>query len=125
MEEYKRWLAKAEDDLNWALASIKSKIYYGACFASQQAAEKALKSFLLKNKKLLPKTHDLVALLENCITIEPGFEDLRDFTKVLFFYYVETRYPDLGDFENINLAKAQEAYDCAKRIVKFVSEKID
>jgi HEPN domain-containing protein len=124
MEEYKRWFAKAEDDLNWALASIRAKIYYGACFASQQAAEKALKSFLLKKKKLLPKTHDLVALLENCIAIEPGFEDLRDYTKVLFFYYVETRYPDLGDFENINLAKAQEAYDSAKSVVDFTKSRL-
>ncbi|MCL5429363.1 MAG: HEPN domain-containing protein [Chloroflexi bacterium] len=39
----KRWLARAEDDLDWTQASLKEGIYYSACFSAQQAAEKALK----------------------------------------------------------------------------------
>lgn len=123
MEEYKRWILKAEDDLDWAKHSIDSGVYYGACFAAQQAAEKALKSFLLRNKLPLRKTHDLVALLEDCIKLDENFEKLRDFAKILFFYYLETRYPDFGDFEKLDKAKAKEAYSAASRVIDFVKSK--
>ncbi len=124
MEEYKRWLRQAEEDLNWAKQSINSSIYYGACFASQQAAEKALKGFLLKKKRPLRKIHDLVAVLEDCLAIDSAFEELRDYVKVLFPYYIETRYPDLGGFAGFDDTKAQEAYDSANKVIGFVKSKV-
>ncbi len=124
MEEFKKWFLKAKEDLNWAKQSYDSHVYYGACFASQQATEKALKSYLLKNKLPLRKIHDLVALLEDCISIDSSFEELRNFAQMLFFYYVETRYPDLGDSENLNEVQAREACDAAKHVIDFVERKI-
>ena len=41
MATYKDWLIKASDDLKWTKHSIESKVWYGACFTSQQSAEKA------------------------------------------------------------------------------------
>ena len=57
MEEYKQWLNKAEDDLLWTKNSLNGKIWYGACFSAQQAAEKALKGYLISYEKPLRKIH--------------------------------------------------------------------
>jgi len=51
MEEYKDWIKKAKDDLNWTKHNIESKIYYGACFTSQQAAERIV-IFIEKKLKI-------------------------------------------------------------------------
>lgn len=48
MREYFVWFEKAKDDLQWTEANIRENIYYGACFTAQQAAEKALKAFVVK-----------------------------------------------------------------------------
>ena len=117
------WLNKAKDDLRWTKHNIESGEYYGACFSAQQAAEKALKSFLLKHKKPLRKIHDVVAILEDCIGIEKDFEQLRNFAQILYPYYVETRYPFGDDLVSFDKTKATEALQAASKIIKFVEEK--
>lgn len=124
MEDYKLWFNKAKDDLNWAEENIKSQVFYGACFAAQQAAEKALKSFLLKNSTELRKIHDIVALLEDCSKIDNDFEKLRLSCETLFPYYVETRYPLGDDLVSFNEQKAQEALKAASEVINFVKNKI-
>lgn len=47
MDSSQMWFAQAEEDLLWAEASLREEVWRGACFAAQQAAEKALKAFLL------------------------------------------------------------------------------
>lgn len=119
-----RWLEKANDDLHWAKASLKEEVLHGVCFSSQQAAEKALKAFLLDNGKQLRKIHDLSALLEECIETDSGFEQLIDQAATLSGYYVEARYPDIGDFMGYTREQSEEAYRFAQEIVAFVSGKI-
>lgn len=46
MEEYKRWIGKAQDDLRWTKHNLNGAVYYGACFTAQQSAEKAFKGYL-------------------------------------------------------------------------------
>lgn len=58
------WLAKANDDLLWAKATVKDKFYSSACFVSQQVAEKVLKAFLIFCGHRLIKTQLLPMLLE-------------------------------------------------------------
>lgn len=124
MEEYKLWLAKARDDLRWTEESLKAEVFYGACFTAHQVAEKALKSFLLFHKKKLRKIHDLLALLEDCITIDEDFEQLREFAEVLFPYYIETRYPIYEELVEFTREQAKEAYQRAEEIVSFVESKL-
>jgi len=45
IEEGKRWLNQGERDLGAAMVLMDKEFYESACFHSQQAAEKALKSF--------------------------------------------------------------------------------
>ena len=59
-EEVNNWWKQAENDLRAAKVSAAGKIYDWACFQSQQAVEKALKSIYLKEFKDLIKVHDLV-----------------------------------------------------------------
>jgi hypothetical protein len=48
-----------------------------AVYHCQQAAEKAIKSWLLWKEVPFPKTHDLNRLLGLCAPLEPEFENLR------------------------------------------------
>ncbi|MBU1327340.1 HEPN domain-containing protein [Patescibacteria group bacterium] len=118
------WLAKAADDLRWCQASISGNVWHGACFSAQQAAEKALKAFLYSQGKQLHKIHDLSALLEQCRTIDTSFETIRERILPLIDYYLQTRYPDMGDFIDYTKEKAQRAHDDARMIVNFVSSRI-
>ncbi|GEM_PF-3716381 len=62
------------------------------CFHCQQAAEKALKAYLVFLEIRVPKTHDLDYLLELCETSEP-IRNLRTITIPLNDYSVITLYP--------------------------------
>ena len=46
LEEGRRWLWQAQEDLHWARHLAQEGAYHLACFLSQQVAEKALKAFL-------------------------------------------------------------------------------
>ncbi len=61
---YEEWIRYAEEDLDMAKATYAMGKYRYSCYFSQQAAEKYLKAFLIKNGRLLRKTHDLLKLLE-------------------------------------------------------------
>ncbi len=45
--DVREWLSRALDDLRWARHSIEGGFLPQACFACQQAAEKALKAYLM------------------------------------------------------------------------------
>lgn len=122
---YQKWLRFAKDDLLWTDANIREKIWYGACFTAQQAAEKVLKAYLIKQGKIIRKIHDLGALLEICIQEDKTFEVLREACATLTDYYAPTRYPDVAEFVDFTEEKAKEAYSLVKKIVSFVEEKLN
>ncbi len=123
MDEYKKWIDKARDDLLWTQSNLNGEIWYGACFTAQQAVEKALKGFLLFHKKPLRKIHDVRALLNDCGIIDNQFEQQREHVIVVAPYYIETRYPDF-DFEALTKEQAEEAFQSAQSIVSFVENAI-
>lgn len=128
-KEFKRlsqiWLKTAKDDLLWAKDSLKDKWYDRVCFISQQAVEKALKSYLFPQQEKLIRTHNLLLLLKSCQKYNRSFAQLVDACTILNGYYTDTRYPDIWDvtrFEDANLAK--EALGLAYEVVAFVQKKI-
>jgi len=123
-ETYKNWLDKAEDDLKWTKSNLREEIWYGACFTAHQSVEKSLKSFLLKNGKVVAKIHDISALAERCKEIDPDFDKLIEDVLKIADYYVQTRYPDMSDFMEYTENKAKEAYEIAKEVFEFVKEKV-
>lgn len=62
MEEIKRWIERAEKDIETAKFNYSGKFFDVAAFFSQQAAEKALKAVYLKKFNRIKKIHDLVIL---------------------------------------------------------------
>ncbi|MEJ5284683.1 MAG: HEPN domain-containing protein [Brevinematia bacterium] len=126
MEEIvKKWITKAENDLNSAknLIETKKPITDSICFHSQQCVEKYLKAFLTFHHKPFRKTHDIAELIENCKEIDPEFENLYDINiDNLTIYAVELRYPD--DFYIPTLQEAKEALEMAEKTREFVLEKL-
>ncbi|MDO8302736.1 MAG: HEPN domain-containing protein, partial [Sedimentisphaerales bacterium] len=75
------WIEKAEGDF----AIVEREIhvhdkpsYDGICFHSQQCAEKYLKARLCEANIAFGKIHDLVALLDQILDIEPAWESFRE-----------------------------------------------
>ncbi len=87
------WLEQAQQDLEAARASAAAGHFEWACFQAQQAAEKALKGFLLMAGREHQRTHSVTQLLDECTRLEPLFGQLRPAAE-LDLYYVSTRYPD-------------------------------
>jgi HEPN domain-containing protein len=89
------WISKAEGD--YAVARREMEVDGGnhdaVCFHSQQMAEKYLKAFLFKHRVDFPKIHNLIELLELCLTIDESFEEKREFLDRLEDYAVLYRYP--------------------------------
>ena len=123
-KEVIKWMNKAQDDLLWTEANLREKIYYGACFTAQQAAEKALKAYLIFRGKTPRKIHDLGALVEECVLLDKEFESLKEIVLPLTDYSVQVRYPDIGDFIEYDETKATDALLRAKNVLEFVKEKV-
>ncbi|MDY0354388.1 MAG: HEPN domain-containing protein [Sedimentisphaerales bacterium] len=90
------WVAKAEAD--FATAQRESRVrknpnYDGICFHYQQCAEKYIKARLCEAEITFGKTHDLVALLEKVLGLEPNWEIFREDLAYLSDFAVAFRYP--------------------------------
>src|SRR5690348_14899512 len=88
------WLIKARHDLLAAeLLNQNPELRDTAAYHCQQAAEKALKGFLVWANSVPPKTHNLVGLLGDCVSVDPAFSSLDSTARVLSPYAVLFRYP--------------------------------
>jgi HEPN domain-containing protein len=90
------WVAKAEGD--FAIVERESRArknpsYDGVCFHAQQCAEKYLKARLCKAGIHVEKVHDLPALLEQVLPVEPLWETFRADLAYLSDFAVHFRYP--------------------------------
>ncbi len=92
------------------------------CFHAQQAVEKILKAFLIKNNIEFNKIHNLEALRKLCSTVDNDFNDINFGN--LNYYGVATRYPD-GIMEMPSVKVTKELYEKAREIVEFTLEKIN
>ena len=115
----REWINKAEGDFGTARREMKvtrDANFDAACFYAQQCAEKYLKARLIEAGIKFPKIHDLDALLDLILPIEPGYEDLREELQHLTDMAVEVRYPGTS----ADSADASEAVSAARRIRTLV-----
>lgn len=119
-----KWINKAEKDLLTAERelSFEEPITDTICFHCQQTVEKYLKAFLVYHQTYFSKTHRIMNLLEFCNTIDSSFKDELEDADKLTDYAVEIRYPDVWLEPEIEDAK--EALEIAKKVKKFVLNKI-
>ena len=125
MEENKRklvlsWLKKALHDLAAArsLSEPDRAILDVAIYHCQQAAEKALKGYLVFWDVQPGKTHDIGLLLERAAEIEPGFGSWEDAANRLTPYATFFRYP--REIDEPDREQIEEALDDAPTIVNQV-----
>ena len=116
------WITIAESDNAQAELAIQASppILRGACFHSQQCAEKYLKAYLTEMQIEFPRRHPLVPLMELCLPLDNDFESLRSDLVGLERYAVEVRYPG---FE-VTGEEAAEARAAATRVRAFVRGKL-
>lgn len=117
----KDWYAQAERDLEQARASQKEDRHEWACFAAQQAAEKAVKALhLVLGQEAYG--HVIARLLRE-VPIEVP-EDLVEKGKVLDNFYIATRYanghPEGAPFEHYGMLQSSETIRYASEILEFV-----
>lgn len=119
--EAQRWLAQAENDLRFAEVGIAQGFFAQACFLSQQAAEKAVKSLRYRRGERRVLGHSLVALLETVRDVIPDVDALRPLGAELDLHYVPARYPnglpDLAPFEAYTREQADRAVAAARRFI--------
>lgn len=88
------WIAKAEGDFAMVLREARARKnpnYDGACFHAQQCAEKYLKARLCEAGIEFARTHDLVVLLNQVVSVEPMWEVFREDLAYLSAFAVEVR----------------------------------
>lgn len=107
------WSHKAEGDDTVAatLWQAGSTVYDAICFHAQQCVEKYLKAWLVEHEMTFPKTHDLEALVKQCVPSLPDLEVLLDELRFLTSFAVEIRYPGTS-------AEYQDADDCWQTAVR-------
>jgi len=109
------WIAKAEADfatMQRECKALENPNYDGICFHAQQCAEKYLKARLCEADISFSKIHDLVALLEQSLAVEPLWESFRGDLAYLSDFAVSFRYP--GDS-----AGKESALDAQRRCRRF------
>lgn len=110
----REWVNKAEGDYRSAEQLFRARKYpnYDAvCFHAQQCAEKYLKARLTEAGLAFEKTHNLIDLLENVLSVEPSWELIRPFLRALNAFAVKFRYP--GESATKEMAK-RALMDCRK-----------
>ena len=123
MPGLKDWLKKASSDLKLATKSIgDDETLDPAVYLAHQCAEKCLKAIFIFNKETVPKTHNLILLLNDCIKFNQEFGLLQKECKFLNPYSVASRYPN--DSFRVNQKHLIKALTMANKIFDFVKGKI-
>ncbi len=93
--EVNAWLTKAKGDLRMAKAAVEVEdpLWDQCCFHAQQAAEKALKALLVSMDQDVPRTHDLVFVVEKIAELLPEASELMEDAAAMSQYGVAPRYP--------------------------------
>lgn len=125
--DVKTWLEFADYDLKTAKWNFDGKIFTSACYASQQAAEKALKALILSKGKVAPKVHSLDRLISELKQLKTGIDKIEEDAKNLDKYYISTRYPGQygGPSGLYDEDDAATAISSAENILDFIQKDID
>jgi HEPN domain-containing protein len=116
----KSWLDKAQHDLASAerLAQGPEPLLDTAIYHCQQAAEKALKGWLVYHDQRPDKTHDVRLLVTLAAERVEGFSELYDSAERLTPYAMAYRYP--GELLSPSIQEYLQAYQDAEIVLTFV-----
>jgi len=121
------WFNQALRDIEQAEDSRKAGRHEWACFAAQQAAEKAVKALHLYMHQEA-WGHVIAKLLKELPESVNIPEDLIDKARVLDNFYIPPRYPNShpegAPFEHYGPLQSGEAIRYAREIIEFVRNKM-
>jgi len=121
------WLAQAVRDLEQAEDSQAAGRHEWACFAAQQAAEKAVKSLHLHHGQEAwgHVVARLLSELPAAVAVDP---ELIERAKVLDNFYVPARYPNShpegAPFVHYGVLQSEAAIEHANAILAFVRAQV-
>jgi HEPN domain-containing protein len=118
------WLIKAQRDLLAAeqLVAQTHPLLDAVVYHCQQAGEKALKGFLFWHESPFRKTHNLVELLDQCLTIDATLAILEETAVFLTPLVSEFRYP--GPFLEPSSHEAEEALNRARAVLVEIIKRL-
>jgi len=121
------WFNQALRDIEQAEDSRKAGRHEWACFAAQQAAEKAVKALHLYMHQEA-WGHVIAKLLKELPESVNIPEGLIDKARVLDNFYIPSRYPNShpegAPFEHYGPLQSEEAIRYAREIIEFVRNKM-
>lgn len=118
------WLIKANRDILSAseLAGGATPLLDTAAYHCQQAAEKAVKGYLLYHDVRFEKSHDIELLVTQAMDVDPAWVDCLEAARLLTPLAVEYRYP--GDFVEPEPEEFQAAFEAAQSLYAFALAKL-
>lgn len=116
----KDWMNQARRDLRHAMTAMEAGDHEWACFAAQQAAEKAVKA-VYQHLGAAARGHSVAALLASLpIEVPAG---LLDLARELDKHYVPARYPDSlpegAPHDYYTRSEAARAVEQASAVLEF------
>lgn len=121
------WLRQALKDLKHAKKSINLGDYEWACFAAQQATEKAVKA-LYQKLGIEVWGHSISRMLEHLPSDYKPSKRLIDKAKELDRHYIPTRYPNFhpegAPLDYYTEEDARRAVRYAEEIIEYCRSKI-
>ncbi|MCD6388138.1 MAG: HEPN domain-containing protein [Desulfobulbaceae bacterium] len=126
VEEARRWLTQAANDLQFAKVAIKEGYFSQCCFISQQAAEKAVKAVHYQQGARIVIGHSIFQLIGKIgVKAQKG---LIETAKLLDQFYITSRYPNGipggAPFEVFTHKQAVEAVEGAEQIYQWANDQI-
>lgn len=122
------WLKQGERDLAQAVDSRQSERHEWACFAGQQAAEKAVKALHLHLGQEA-WGHVVAQLLRELPPTHAAPARLIEKAKVLDTFYIASRYPNShpsgAPFEHFGEIQSDQALEFSRGIIDFVKGQMD
>lgn len=121
-DDPREWMNRAKSNLVLAKNRLPDVYLEDLCFDAQQAAEKAIKAFLIHLDLCFPYTHDLTDLLtlvERAGRKVP--EDVRR-AGTLSDYAIESRYPGLA--EPVTQEEYERAVSIAEEVVQWIQRQM-
>lgn len=121
------WLRQALKDLEHARKSMEFGDYEWACFAAQQAAEKAVKA-LYQKLSIEVWSHSVSRMLESLPEEYKPSSGLVEKAKELDRHYIPTRYPNFhpegAPMDYYSREDAERAVRYAEEVVEFCRGKV-
>jgi HEPN domain-containing protein len=126
--ESARWLRQARQDLDDADFARQGGRFNLACFLGQQAAEKAVKSFLYHRRVEDVWSHSLIDLCEDAKLFDMMFDTIKSEARQLDKYFEITRYPTFlpGGIpsEAFDRIDADRSIQLSEQVLQFVEQRV-